>query len=62
VLQDQVIVVSHQAVRVTAESELLDDRLERVEKILSIDVVEKDQLSSIASRQDMKESSRQLKP
>ena len=60
-MQDLVIVVSHQTIGVTAESELRDNRLERVEKDVSIDVVEEDQLSSIAACQNMKEDSRHSK-
>jgi hypothetical protein len=51
--QEQMIVVPHEAVRVTAHAPTLYDRLKNVQEGHAIDIIEKDRLPSVASRQNV---------
>ena len=52
-LQEQMIVVPHEAVGVAAHTPTLYDRLENVQEGHAIDIIEKDRLPSVASCQNV---------
>jgi hypothetical protein len=61
-LDDQVIVVAHQAVGMAPPSEPVDDVRERLQECPPVLVVEKDRFSRIATRSDVVERSSELDP
>ncbi len=60
-LEEQMVVIPHEAVGVTAKAPTNHDRLEDVQEGVAIEVIEEDRLASVASRQNMEELSRKLK-
>jgi hypothetical protein len=54
-LEEQMVVIPHQAVSVTAQAPTIHDRLKSLEEHRPIDVIEKDRLPGVAPCENVKE-------